>query len=362
MSTTVRASSDVFEGVLVPPRAPAPASPHAHKYYQDRNRKWPFHTDDAGARLLGALFDAAREVIAVLDAHIAARAMDEGERESILREGADIYAKKPSIRERDVTWSQAEYRHLGLQREYCRFKSVQRFTETWACLERAMTAGVFEGVVGGTRRVASLGGGPGFELIAVREFFAVHFPDVTLDLISLDLEETWRGAAEGLGLRFAQWDLRSGRVAEACGGEVDFAVASYVFKMYMCDDVVADWLAEELKTINSVLVINRDEYLKQGCAMMESRGVDVLKLLKQDGGRDDRQLVFSRDREFKPWSNASLMTFPNVPYEEHKKKSDRDGGHDGSRGGGGGGGGGGWRSNTRWGGDRSGRGSSGNRW
>jgi len=224
-----------------------------------------------------------------------------------------------------------------------------------------MTAGVFEGVVGGTRRVASLGGGPGFELIAVREFFAVHFPDVTLDLISLDLEETWRGAAEGLGLRFAQWDLRSGRVAEACGGEVDFAVASYVFKMYMCDDVVADWLAEELKTINSVLVINRDEYLKQGCAMMESRGVDVLKLLKQDGGRDDRQLVFSRDREFKPWSNTSLMTFPNVPYEEHKKKSDRDGGHGGSRGGGGGGGGG-WRSNTRWGGDRSGRGSSGNRW
>ena len=154
MSTTVRASSDVFEGVLVPPRAPAPASPHAHKYYQDRNRKWPFHTDDAGARLLGALFDAAREVIAVLDAHIAARAMDEGERESILREGADIYAKKPSIRERDVTWSQAEYRHLGLQREYCRFKSVQRFTETWACLERAMTAGVFEGVVGGTRPVS----------------------------------------------------------------------------------------------------------------------------------------------------------------------------------------------------------------
>ena len=358
MSTTVRASSDVFEGVLVPPRAPAPASPHAHKYYQDRNRKWPFHTDDAGARLLGALFDAAREVIAVLDAHIAARAMDEGERESILREGADIYAKKPSIRERDVTWSQAEYRHLGLQREYCRFKSVQRFTETWACLERAMTAGVFEGVVGRDDAPAPLGGGPGFELIAVREFFAVHFPDVTLDLISLDLEETWRGAAEGLGLRFAQWDLRSGRVAGCSrGGEVDFAVASYVFKMYMCDDVVADWLAEELKTINSVLVINRDEYLKQGCAMMESRGADALKLLKQDGGRDDRQLVFSRDREFKPWSNTSLMTFPNVPYEEHKKKSDRDGGHGGSRGARRR-----WRSNTRWGGDRSGRGSSGNRW
>ena len=47
------------------------------------------------------------------------------------------------------------------------------------------------------------------------------------------------------------------------------------------DDVVADWLAEGSKTINSVLVINRDEYLKQGCAMMESVATRP-QTLKQD--------------------------------------------------------------------------------
>ena len=70
MSTTVRASSDVFEGVLVPPRAPAPASPHAHKYYQDRNRKWPFHTDDAGARWLIAVNALAARRASQLDSEI----------------------------------------------------------------------------------------------------------------------------------------------------------------------------------------------------------------------------------------------------------------------------------------------------
>ena len=209
--------TDVFDGVLIPPASTSTAA-CGYKYYQDRNRKWPFHTNAQGAALLGQLFDDARRVIAALDAAIVTLAPDDAAREAIVRSGVDIYAKKPSIRERDVTWSQTEYAHLGLQREYCRFKSVQRFTETWACLERARARGVFEDVGKGgdgeTRRVASLGGGPGFELVAVREFFKAHFPSVTLDLVSLDLEESWRASAEALGLRFFQWDMRSGKVAE----------------------------------------------------------------------------------------------------------------------------------------------------
>lgn len=320
--------TDVFDGVLIPPASTSTAA-CGYKYYQDRNRKWPFHTNAQGAALLEQLFDDARRVIAALDAAIATSAPDDAAREAIVRSGVDIYAKKPSIRERDVTWSQTEYAHLGLQREYCRFKSVQRFTETWACLERARARGVFEDVGKGgdgeTRRVASLGGGPGFELVAVREFFKAHFPSVTLDLVSLDLEESWRASAEALGLRFFQWDMRSGKVAETCGGAVDFALASYVYKMYMCEDDVADWFADELKDMHAAFIISRDQSLKT--ALMEKRGVDVRKLMALQTQRgDDRQLVFSRDRVFEPWSTStksarapeSSMTFPNVPYEEHK--------------------------------------------
>jgi len=352
---------DVFAGVLEP--EPQPST--SFRYYQDRNKRWAFHTNAHGANLLQNLFTDARRVISALDEKINAVSNgDRAEIDAVRRAGTEIYAKKPNIKEKDVTWSQEEYRHAGLQREYCKFKSVQRFTETWACLERARYAGVFEdlvratekdgdsgvaGVEGGTKRqtvrFASLGGGPGFELVAVREFFAQWFPTVELDLVCLDVEEAWRGAAEALGLRFFAWDMQSGDVERICGGPVDYALASYVFKMYMCDDVVADWFSRELSSMRAAFIINRDEYLKQGCAMMESRGVRISKLLKQTHGRDDRQLVFSRHRVFTLPSStttvgeAHTFTFPNVPYEDHRKR------HHGSGGGGSGGGGSGghWR-------------------
>ena len=41
-------------------------------------------------------------------------------------------------------------------------------------------------------RVASLGGGPGFELLAFREFFKLKkIGPKRIDLISADLEKTW---------------------------------------------------------------------------------------------------------------------------------------------------------------------------
>ena len=340
------ASQDVFAGVLR--RAP-PAQQLPFQYFQDRNKRWPFSTSAAGAELLQRLFADARKVVEIIDSTIQQQcAADDAARERVLSAGVELYARKPSIKNADVTWSQEEYRHIGLQREYVKFKSVQRFTETWACMERADARGVFASLASAAQqkrevRVASLGGGPGFELIAVREYFNEKYPGVTLDLVSLDVEESWRASAEGLGLRFIQWDMKDGGVAKACGGAIDFAIASYVFKMYMCENDVADWLARELADITACLVINRDEKLQQGCELVQSRGVDVLKLLRQDNGRDDRQLVFSRDRTFESWTSATpmSMTFPNVPYEEHKTSSDR--GHRG----GGGGAAGGWRRDGR---------------
>ena len=341
------ASQDVFAGVLR--RAP-PAQQLPFQYFQDRNKRWPFSTSAAGAELLQRLFADARKVVEIIDSTIQQQcAADDAARERVLSAGVELYARKPSIKNADVTWSQEEYRHIGLQREYVKFKSVQRFTETWACMERADARGVFASMAAAAQerreaRVASLGGGPGFELVAVREYFNAKYPGLTLDLVSLDVEESWRACAEGLGLRFIQWDMRDGDVAKACGGAIDFAIASYVFKMYMCEDAVADWVARELTDITACLVINRDEKLQQGCELVQSRGVDVLKLLRQDNGRDDRQLVFSRGRVFEPWTSATpmTMTFPNVPYEEHKTNA-----HDGGRGRGAGGSSGGWRRDAR---------------
>ena len=175
----------------------------------------------------------------------------------IVAEGQQIYAKKPNMGQEDVTWSQREYGHLGLQKEYLRYKSVQRLTEAWACLQRARNAGVFaslrEGLHDGDRqtlRWASLGGGPGFELLAVRWFFERHYPSYDLDLVSLDLEGSWRPCAEGLGLRFNEWDVNDGDGLErAAGGRVDFSIASYVLKMYMANEACAGWLGAKLNAL-----------------------------------------------------------------------------------------------------------------
>jgi hypothetical protein len=235
-----------FDGVL---RAD-PRNPNRCEYFQDRNKRWPFRCDADGHSLLSRLLEVATPVVGSVQAKIDAA---HGERASaVVAEGAQIYARKPNMGENDVTWSQAEYGHLGLQKEYVRYKSVQRLTESWACLQRARDFGVFralrEGGGGGDDeertplRVASLGGGPGFELLATRWFFERHYPSYDLDLVSLDLEESWREPALTLGVRFNVWDVNDGEGLErAAGGDVDFAIASYVFKMYMTNETCAKW-------------------------------------------------------------------------------------------------------------------------
>ena len=135
-------------------------------YFQDRNKRWAYMTSRDGFVLLRALIDAATPLL-----HSCMRRMSEyGEIGELRSEGAQIYAQKPNLGQRGVTWSQENYAHLGLQCEYLRLKSIQRFTETWVALERAWNAGLFSKIVAQTAgaakgsvpfRVASLGGGPG---------------------------------------------------------------------------------------------------------------------------------------------------------------------------------------------------------
>jgi len=52
---------------------------------------------------------------------------------------------------------------------------------------------------------------------------------------------------------------------------------------------------------------------------LEDKGIKVVKLISQDLGRDDRQLFLTtRDQHFVSHKNQIPVTYPNVPYEEHK--------------------------------------------
>ena len=89
--------------------------------------------------------------------------------QALKEEGYRIYTDKPTLKSAaNVTWSDEEYGHPGLHHMYLRYKSFQRFTETYALLERAEARGLFsrDGAFqpkrdGRPLRVASIGGGPG---------------------------------------------------------------------------------------------------------------------------------------------------------------------------------------------------------
>jgi hypothetical protein len=356
-----------FDGVVLPVDPAGRCT-----YFQDRNRRWPFHTNALGADLLHQLVAVAAKLVAVSDAQLAAVA----DAERLRREGESIYARKPNKKSEDVTWSQEEYRHAGLQREYVRFKSVQRFTETWAALERAHALGALEAAVsahargGGACRVASLGGGPGFELFACERFFARHFASVKLECVSLDLAPEWGAYCGALGVGFGVWDVcdGAGLLAKA-GGPVDFALISYVLHHYMANQPCADWLGQwlngpqpaaelagglellaagptalgEAPVPRALIVCGRDEHLGRERELLGRARVDVLALIDQSRGRDDRQVLLrgagAPPCRAGPGLPRAELTFENVPFEEHKRGGGGGGGY-GGRGGGHGGGGG----------------------
>ena len=207
-------------------------------------------------------------------------------------------------------------------------------------------------------RVASLGGGPGFELLAVRDFCAEHLPAADVQLKSLDLEASWRPCAEGLGVPFGVWDVNDGDGLLAAAGweRIDLALISYVYYHYMSSDHCAQWLATRLRdgSLGTVMIISRFEHLTRQIGAIERHGVHTTKLMTQPRftprlQADDRQLLYSSAEAppLQPLAHRLPMTFPNVPHEDRKDPRDRsyEGPYEDEPHGGGGGGfqGGGFR-------------------
>ncbi|KAA8497341.1 hypothetical protein FVE85_1070 [Porphyridium purpureum] len=330
-------------------------------YYQDRTKKWAFQTSKEGADLLLELVKANEPLLAWNLSEIdKVESSSRHSRESVLEEGRRMYADKNSMKNEGVTWSIDEYGHLGLQAQYLRLKSFQRFTETWTMLERAQVAGVFaeleqsdeEAVDLSVRqpvRVASIGGGPAFELLAFQKFFARHFPHIQIEYRNLDLQPGWKTYSEMLGFPFRTWDINDANLHEACGWQdcrIDYVLISYVL-IHVAKtpgvpqhEAVCESLCNYMKQdgVRAMLVCERSPR-NRSMDMIEARGIQVLRLMSQRAGADERQTVWrlppaKRDPEPLREAEAFRSTlFPNVPYEEYK---DKDMHGQGKRGGNGG--------------------------
>jgi len=229
------------------------------------------------------------------------------------KEGHACYSSKPS-KGHGGTWSKEEYHSLGLQHQYLRFKSIQRFTEMYSFLERAFAFKELREVeTMKTVRILSLGGGPGFELYACEVYFKEMFPNVKCELTSLDLEGGWKPYAELLHCKFIEGDFLDPRVIDHAGKNYDYVILSYVLFHHLQDHIhrVVDLVTKSDYGVKAVFVNSRFENLDI-FDHLEENGVILTRLMDPKLGRDDRQTILTR----RP--NVEL-TFPNVPYEEHKK-------------------------------------------
>lgn len=350
-------------------------------YYQDREKRYPFYTDERGYQLLHRLLEANYELLRMNHRLIGESALafqlenpgiaskDEvlegGEiscdnyvdaKDVIIRIGRGLYAHKPTLRTKGVTWSTEEYSHPGLARMYLRMKSIQRFTEIWCLLERSAALGVFDEIFdnkgkigsvvgedeagGPVIRIAAVGGGPGYELLATKLFFEERMPNsgVQLELTCMDICPAWRHYAEALGFTFVEYDINNEdgiNPLQAMGlarGELHFCIVSCVM-IYVTNDHVMNMFHNLVLNdgVKAVLVSERGERTL-ACTMMEELGGKVIRLIDQSDGMDERQAIWCSqefaDEQLKTChpdyeAHQSESVFPNVPYCEHKERRRR---------------------------------------
>ena len=297
-------------------------------FFQDARRKYEFFCGERGLLLLSGLLERTSPVMAANAVELEKLGP---QAHSIVEEGRRIYGEKPSLRKfgseaegKNVTWSDAQYAHVGLQTQYLKLKSLQRFTETYNLCARAcdIDEGVNELLTKSPKlRCASLGGGPAFELDALREFCRAKNAETEFAFYSLDLQPGWRPYAEALGCHFvAPFDVSQitpQDVVQACRGPIDVLVISYLF-IYCTTPRTADLLQHLLVTgLVRCLFISQRTQDQDIVALLEARGLSVTPLLPQQHGKDQRQLLVLDKSKLKPTGASSLdedSAFPNVPF------------------------------------------------
>jgi hypothetical protein len=273
-------------------------------YYQDRNEKWKFYTNDKGTKMLK---DIAKLNEKIFDIPEYKKLSNEE-----IEQGEKIYSEKPNMKEKGITWSQDEYDQIGFQRAYIKLKSVQRFTEGYSMFQRAYNAGLlFSPDNKDTVRVVSLGGGPGFELLAFKKFYKEIYGNKT-ELISMDLSKSWKSSAEIVVDKFYQMNL-SDTTADAIvekSGPIDYIVISYVFYHYMNNDESIDLLTSLIvdHNVKGIFINSRVKHIPQLTKFDESK-LEVHSLI------DNRQVMITL-KGLEQVIDTEEIVFPNVPYED----------------------------------------------
>jgi len=293
-------------------------------YYADHKKKWSQRATDKGYTLLQQLL---RKGVQAMQFYAAALQSSNLNVEEEIKNGFNLYSRKPSKNVIGETWSREEYHFPGLLYQYVRFKSMQRFTESYSLLQRAYDQGMLDSISGMTRvRFVSFGGGPGFELYAVRVFLNEHFPHVQVELTSQDLEEQWEHTAHILDCKFVHGSFYDEKLVTELAQNHEFGIASYVVYHYLREkpDILHRIVSQP--SIKFLFCNERFEKMELYDNLTSSKyGLKATPLIDQSKGRDDRLMVLCKQQEQQPLVHKDKLetVFVNVPYEEHKDKKQK---------------------------------------
>lgn len=272
---------------------------YTYTYFADRDRKWPMKTNSRGRELLEELDKYVENGCKYIEEKLIAEGKTPEEVKKILDRGREIYADKPNQKNASGTWSETEYGNLGFQYHYLKYKSVQRFTECYSMFERAAARGVkFDA----PWTAVSIGGGPGYELIAAAKFGATQ-------LYSIDLEPTWEPYCSGLGCKFIRGSFfEVDKIREivanvsrndSCGRV--YVIFSYVVQHYIKNPRIFN---ELLRVCDGIFINERAR------KMQVFNSINNISMLT-----NDHRQVFIGKHMLNAAATSGIPTFPNVPYD-----------------------------------------------
>jgi hypothetical protein len=173
-----------------------------------------------------------------------------------LIEAKHIYDTKSNLTKGE-TWSKDEYNNPAFLLFYCLNKSVQRYTECWSAMISAYKYTLINHMFDTKKiNVISLAGGPGYEMLAIRDFFSFVSPKTKLHLTSIDLSENWKEYVPD-NIDFISCDLKEKScIANESLNNANIIVISYAWYMYFkSDHALNNKLRHLVKQKNAVVLI-----------------------------------------------------------------------------------------------------------
>lgn len=278
---------------------------HTQKYfyYADLNKKWKFYTDKFGFFLLKNCSQKAKKILKFLK-----------NKYSINTDlGKNIYFRKSNLKKTGITWTEKEYKNHSFRYVYTKIKLFQRFTETWSLFEEFSKYNV---TLPETKlNIASIGCGPGFELMAADLFFK---DTKHKKLYGLDSINEWKEIFEknGNNYRFCNIDIFSNKFEKFLSNKtIDIILLSNIYANYMTNETGSKIIQKILENCKYILINDRSKNLTKYIQDLKKNGIFTYFLIEPS---DHRQILLSKQKLklHHLQKRTRAKTFPNVPFRE----------------------------------------------